>query len=67
MEARDKAVEVARERVGRGLPAEEPIPANGYVVQHEGPFPVPPLEAALPPAEAPATPPADTLGPDTAR
>ena len=32
VEARDKAVEIARERLGRGLPAEKPIPAHGYVV-----------------------------------
>ena len=34
-EARDKAVEIARQRVGRGLPAEEPIPAHAYVVAGE--------------------------------
>ena len=45
-EARDKAVAAARERLQRGLPAEEPIPAHGYVVVSEEP-PVPP--AALPP------------------
>ena len=36
-EARDKAVSAARERMRRGLPAEEPIPAHGYVVVSEQP------------------------------
>jgi uncharacterized protein (DUF697 family) len=48
-EARDKAVHAARERMGRGLPADEPIQAHGYVVLDDGPLPVPPLEpGALP-------------------
>jgi uncharacterized protein (DUF697 family) len=34
-EARDKVMEAARERVKRGLPAEEPIAAHGYVVTHD--------------------------------
>jgi hypothetical protein len=48
--ARDKAVEIARDRMGRGLPPEEaPIQAHGYVVMNDGPLPVPPLEpGALP-------------------
>jgi uncharacterized protein (DUF697 family) len=55
-EARDKAVETARERLSRGLPAEEPIPARGYVVVHEGPLPVPPLEPGELPTSDPAVP-----------
>jgi uncharacterized protein (DUF697 family) len=35
-DARDRAVKGARERFGRGLPAEEPLPAHGYVVAGEG-------------------------------
>jgi uncharacterized protein (DUF697 family) len=35
-EARDKAVGAARDRFGRGLPAEEPIPAHAYVVSGSG-------------------------------
>jgi len=53
-EARDKAVEVARHRIGRGLPAEQPIPAHGYVVVDEGPLPVPPLEPGVVLPAAPA-------------
>jgi uncharacterized protein (DUF697 family) len=34
-EARDKVMEAARERVKRGLPAEDPIPAHGYVVSDQ--------------------------------
>jgi uncharacterized protein (DUF697 family) len=44
-DARDKAMEMARDRMGRGLPPEEaPIQAHGYVVMNDGPLPVPPLE-----------------------
>ena len=41
-EAREKAIEAARARVSRGEPADEPIPANAYVV----------VEDATPPALA---------------
>jgi uncharacterized protein (DUF697 family) len=41
--ARDQAIAAARERMGRGLPAEEPIAAHGYVVVDEGQSAHPPL------------------------
>jgi uncharacterized protein (DUF697 family) len=51
-EARDKAVEAARERIGMGLPAEEPIQAHAYVVVDEEP-PAPREPLSLVPAETP--------------
>ena len=62
-EARDKAVAAARDRMRRGLPAEGPIPAHGYVVVSDEPatasHTLPPAETLLP-GDAPATP---TSGP----
>jgi uncharacterized protein (DUF697 family) len=44
-EARDKAIEVARDRLKRGLPPEEePIPAHAYVVPEHGATALPSLE-----------------------
>ena len=59
--ARDKAVKTARERVRRGLPAEEPIPAHGYVVV-EGGTPAPMTPEPQLPAVEPAPPVADAGG-----
>jgi uncharacterized protein (DUF697 family) len=47
-DARDRAIEAARARRGRGLPAEEPIPANGYVVGSDTENNALPAESALP-------------------
>ena len=52
--ARDRAVEAARERMGLGLPAEEPIPAH-YVVVQEGAQPAPPLAVGVLPAAGDST------------
>jgi uncharacterized protein (DUF697 family) len=51
-EARDRAVAVARDRMGRGLPADEPIAAHGYVVVSDEPAATP---RTLPAAETPAS------------
>ena len=55
-DARDKAVTIARERLGKGLAAEEPLPAHYVTVGGDAPVaPLPELPAAAPaPASAPA-------------
>jgi uncharacterized protein (DUF697 family) len=50
--ARDRVIEAAQARVGRGEPAEEILEANGYVVVSETPGGTPALEPAAPPATA---------------
>jgi uncharacterized protein (DUF697 family) len=50
--ARDRAIEAAHARARRGEPAEEPIPAHGYVVVSDTPRAAPAQEPALPPAAA---------------
>jgi uncharacterized protein (DUF697 family) len=50
-DARDRAIEAAQARRARGELAEDPIPANGYVVVSETPRAELPAEPALPPAE----------------
>jgi uncharacterized protein (DUF697 family) len=52
-DARDRAIEAARARASRGLPAEDPIPASGYVVVSDTARVAPAPEPALPPAAEP--------------
>jgi len=50
--ARDRTIEAARARVGRGEPAEDPIPARGYVVVSDQSSSELSGEPALPPVSA---------------
>ena len=43
---------MARDRVGRGLPAEDPIPAHGYVLVSDGSLPAARLEPGALPSHA---------------
>ncbi len=49
--ARDRVIEAAQARVGRGEPAEEILEAHGYVVVSEPPRAEPVPEPALPSAD----------------
>jgi uncharacterized protein (DUF697 family) len=54
--ARDRVIEAAQARSGRGESGEEILEANGYVVVSESPRMAPVPEPVLPPSAAPATP-----------